>query len=363
MSSSPASVRDEAEFLYRFIESPRREIGLFDERDYFLGETALLAGNALPPPVPARGGVDLVRSCRGGFPPHDQRSCRAVAPGAISVSPNGWRSGSSTSCSRCCRRCSRASRSSACPRTRSSAGSSRGWRSWRRTSLRRRVAVFNEICAEAEALGIDRLLAERVREPDPRARNAGRGAGGDRGVRRGDSDPPASRRPDRPRQGPLGPRDPAAGDRPATPRPIDAYRKAQEDFEAIGMRADVAALNLVIADLLLEEGRNGEALREISAALPVISELKMAPEGMAALSLRPRVRPPPGSQPAGSARTPRLLRGAAELASSAAPREWRMIGLRRGRLAARSSFSRSCLRGLRRLLLHGLDATPARPSR
>ena len=51
------------------------------------------------------------------------------------------------------------------------------------------------------------------------------------------------------------------------------------------MRADIAALNLVIADLLLEEGRNLEALREISEALPVISELKMAPEGMAALSL------------------------------------------------------------------------------
>jgi hypothetical protein len=51
------------------------------------------------------------------------------------------------------------------------------------------------------------------------------------------------------------------------------------------MRADIAALNLVIGDLLLEEGRDAEALREISAALPVISELKMAPEGMAALSL------------------------------------------------------------------------------
>ena len=48
MSTSPASVRDEAEFLYRFIESPKREIGLFDERDYFLGETALLAGTAVP---------------------------------------------------------------------------------------------------------------------------------------------------------------------------------------------------------------------------------------------------------------------------------------------------------------------------
>src|SRR4029077_17686417 len=46
MTANPASAKDEAEFLYRFIESPRREIGLFDERDYFLGETAMIAGGA-----------------------------------------------------------------------------------------------------------------------------------------------------------------------------------------------------------------------------------------------------------------------------------------------------------------------------
>ena len=46
LESAPAAVRDEAEFLYRFLETPRREIGLFDEREYFLGETALLAGTA-----------------------------------------------------------------------------------------------------------------------------------------------------------------------------------------------------------------------------------------------------------------------------------------------------------------------------
>src|SRR5262245_35647857 len=46
LESDPASVREEAEFLYHFIEKPRRPIGLFDEREYFLGETALLAGTA-----------------------------------------------------------------------------------------------------------------------------------------------------------------------------------------------------------------------------------------------------------------------------------------------------------------------------
>ena len=94
----------------------------------------------------------------------------------------------------------------------------------------------------------------------------------------------------------MGARDPAARDGHLA-EAIEAYRKAQEEFEAIGMRADIAALNLVVADLLLEEGQDREALREIAAALPVIAELKMAPEGMAALSLAARVRAPAGSQP------------------------------------------------------------------
>ena len=38
--------------------------------------------------------------------------------------------------------------------------------------------------------------------------------------------------------------------------------------------ADVAALHLVLADLLLERGEELEATREIVAALPVIDELQ-----------------------------------------------------------------------------------------
>jgi tetratricopeptide (TPR) repeat protein len=66
---------------------------------------------------------------------------------------------------------------------------------------------------------------------------------------------------------------------------IEAYRIAQREFERIGMRADVAALGLVVADLLLETGRDQEAVLEVLAALPVIDELKLVPEGVAALSL------------------------------------------------------------------------------
>ena len=104
------------------------EIGLFDERDYFLGETALLAGTACRQLSRREEAVRLVRPRRGRLPPHDQRGRRPLAPRPTSGSRSGSRSGSSTSCSRCSRRCSRASGSSRCTTTPSSAGSSKGWR-------------------------------------------------------------------------------------------------------------------------------------------------------------------------------------------------------------------------------------------
>ena len=44
--TSPLSVREEAVFFYKFLQEPARPIGSFDERDYYLGELALIAGTA-----------------------------------------------------------------------------------------------------------------------------------------------------------------------------------------------------------------------------------------------------------------------------------------------------------------------------
>jgi tetratricopeptide (TPR) repeat protein len=66
---------------------------------------------------------------------------------------------------------------------------------------------------------------------------------------------------------------------------IEALRAAQTELLAIDLKADVAALHLVIADLLLDSGQERQAEWEIRAALPVIDELKMVPEGFAAMSL------------------------------------------------------------------------------
>ena len=66
---------------------------------------------------------------------------------------------------------------------------------------------------------------------------------------------------------------------------LTAYREALSSAVELGIRDDVTAIHLVIADLLLEVGREAEAEWEIRAALPIIDEEKMVPEGIAALSL------------------------------------------------------------------------------
>jgi tetratricopeptide (TPR) repeat protein len=66
---------------------------------------------------------------------------------------------------------------------------------------------------------------------------------------------------------------------------IQTLRIAQEELRRIDLKADAAALHLLIADLLLEGGQDRQAQREIRAALPIIDELKMTPEGFAAMSL------------------------------------------------------------------------------
>jgi tetratricopeptide (TPR) repeat protein len=47
VDSSPKQVADEARRIYRKLSDSEAPIGFFDERDYFLGETALLTGKAM----------------------------------------------------------------------------------------------------------------------------------------------------------------------------------------------------------------------------------------------------------------------------------------------------------------------------
>jgi tetratricopeptide (TPR) repeat protein len=65
----------------------------------------------------------------------------------------------------------------------------------------------------------------------------------------------------------------------------EAFREARRDYHTLGMRALVAYTHLVVAETLLEMKRDREAEWEISAALPAIDELQLAPEGFAAVAL------------------------------------------------------------------------------
>lgn len=65
----------------------------------------------------------------------------------------------------------------------------------------------------------------------------------------------------------------------------DAFRASQRTYLALEMRAQVTYLNLVIAETLISLGRDREAEWEILAALPAIEAMKMAPEALAAVAL------------------------------------------------------------------------------
>ncbi len=66
---------------------------------------------------------------------------------------------------------------------------------------------------------------------------------------------------------------------------IAAYREAVEGHVSLGMKTRVAYLRIVTAEALLEAGRLREAEWEILAALPTIDEQGMAAEGLAAVAL------------------------------------------------------------------------------
>lgn len=283
MGTAPAAVLEEAEFLYHFIESPKREIGLFDERDYFLGETAMLAGTACRCLSRREEAWVWFERAEAGFrhtmnapgelsrlayqrlaERFEERQLDLVIELLPSLVESFRKLGMLEDALKC--------------------RFLEGLAHVEKDEPAAATRVFNQICAEAEARGSDRLLAEAyvnlihahgmLGETEPAIEASRRAI-------------PVLKQLD---------------DRIALAKvhwglaillresghygeAIDSYRKAQEEFETIGMRADIAALNLVVADLLLEEGKSVEALHEISAALPVIAELKMAPEGMAALSL------------------------------------------------------------------------------
>ena len=65
----------------------------------------------------------------------------------------------------------------------------------------------------------------------------------------------------------------------------EAFRGAIQDYLELEMQTWVAYMRVILAETLIALGRNREAEWEILAALPTIDEQKMVPEGFAALGL------------------------------------------------------------------------------
>lgn len=280
---SPATVRADAEFFYRFLERPKREIGLLDEREYFLGEFALIAGIAcrfLSLRNEARLWLDraetwflqvtneLPHFARVSYQKLALRTEEREFAQVLELLPPLLES----------------LQKLGMPAEHLKVRFLEAVVLKETEQFDKAIRLFGDIRREAKALGNGKLMgsayvnllqiyaflgdAEQafdlaceatplLRQLDNRIDLAKLQLGLGYLLRK---------------------------QRKAA-EAIQAYRIAQKEFTEIEMKADVAAIHLVIADLLLELGQDPQARWEIQAALPVIDELKLVPEGVAALSL------------------------------------------------------------------------------
>jgi tetratricopeptide (TPR) repeat protein len=283
LDAKPAVARDEAEFLYRFIEKPKRAIGLFDERDYFLGEFALIAGTAcrqLSRRDEARLWFDRAEASfrhtassvaelsRLAYQRLALRMEERQIDAVLELAPPLADTFEKLSLPEDALKCRFLE----------------GLALMESDQLSQSIDIFQDICRGAERLNNEKLLGSAYANL---THVHGLMGDSEKAIEASRKAIPVLRKLDdrvalAKVQWGLAALLREIGQIPAA---IEAYRLAQQEFQQIGMRADIAALSLVVADLLLEVGRDQEARGEILSALPVIDELKMVPEGMAAQSL------------------------------------------------------------------------------
>jgi tetratricopeptide (TPR) repeat protein len=281
--SSPSLVRDEAEFLYGLLSEPGRKVGLFDERDYFLGETALLAGAAcrmlfrrsesrrwldradasFRHTISAKADLSRVTYQRLALK-LEERALDEVLEFVPSLVMNFQKLGMAEDALK-----TRFLEGVALMNT---------------DRLSEAADVFRDICEEARQLRNERLFAIASNNLIQIHGLLGQSDAALAGIqetllvfRRLNNRVGIAKL-----QWGLGTLLRTQGQIPAA---IEAYRASLAEFAEIGMRSDVAALHLILGDLLLEIGQETPATVEILAALPVIENEEMVPEGMAALAL------------------------------------------------------------------------------
>ncbi len=283
LETSPATVKEDAEFFYCFLEKPDRKIGEFDEREYFLGELALTVGTACrflfrreeAKQWFDRAEANFVLAANTGA--HTgrlayQRLALALEERrfdeVLELAPVWYRNFVRMELPEDALKCRFLE----------------GIVYWERGQSRQAISVFREICSEAEALRSVRLIAEAANNLVHFYSSLGES---EEALAYSRKALPLLKQINN-RVG-LSKLQWSIGDLLWRQRnvagAIEAYRSAIQESEEIGIRGDVAALHLVLADVLLEAGQERQAEWEILAALPIIDEEKMVPEGMAALSL------------------------------------------------------------------------------
>ena len=281
--TSPKTVRDEARFLYNFLNSPEKRIGLFDERHYFLGESALLAGAA----------------CRMLFRRTEARRWFDRADSAFRHTINAVADWSRVSYQRLALKAEEREFDEVLELVPSLIANFQklgmaedalktrfleGVALINTDRLQEAAQVFRSICEEARTAKNEKLLAIATNNLIQI-----HGLLGQSGDALADAEETLHvfRRLDNrvgiaKLQWGIGTLFRSQGQISAA---IGAYRAALTEFSEIGMRSDVAALHLILGDLLLDAGQETAATIEILAALPIIEEERMVPEGMAAYSL------------------------------------------------------------------------------
>ena len=281
--TDPSSVRDDAAFFYEYLGEPVRPIGLFDEREYFLGELALLAGAA----------------CRLLFRRDEARRWFDRSESAFRLTVNAVADWARVSYQRLALRVEEREFETVLElapslfqtfvklEMREDALKTRfleGVSLMNTDRLDEALDVFRVICAEAQESRNERLLGiacnnlVQIHGLLGDTRTALEQAQQTlKLLRRLDNKVGLAKL-----QWAVGTVLKTQGNLAAAK---EAFGTAQREFDALGMRSDVAALHLVLADLCLELGESVSARQHVIEALPIIEAERMIPEGVAALGL------------------------------------------------------------------------------
>jgi tetratricopeptide (TPR) repeat protein len=283
IETAPAELRSEAEFFFLFLESPERSIGDFDEREYFLGEFALVAGicsRLMSRREEASTWLDRAEAffaqCAGASTlavrvayqrlalALEERRLEHVSELSTLWASNAVRLGMPEEALKC--------------RLLGAIALTEADRAREATKL------FEEIRQEARTIGSLKVEATAVNNLSHLYRSLDRLEDALSAARA--ALPLLTRLQTqvgltklRWYTGDLLRDQGKFGDA------VETYREARQDAERVGLRGDVAAIHLVTAELLLDMGQDAQAEWEVRAALPIIDEEKMVPEGFAALSL------------------------------------------------------------------------------